>query len=80
MKILLNILLWGILLPLAAAISIIDVAGLPVFLIFLILKLTGQITWAWIFVCLPALMCIISWFVTKIIGAIAEAVQEALKN
>lgn len=80
MKILLNILLWGILLPLAIALIIIDFAGLPVFLIFLILKLTGQITWDWIIVCLPALMCIVGWLVTRVIRAIAGAVQEALKN
>ena len=75
MTILKNILLWGVILPLVLVIVIIDFAGLPTFLIFLILKLTGKITWEWFIVCLPAIMSIVSWLLTKLIRAVAAAVR-----
>ena len=51
-------------------------AGLPVFLIFLILKLTGQITWAWIIVCIPAIAWVITVALIKFVKAIIEAIKE----
>lgn len=65
-----------LLIPLMVAMVICKFAGLPVFLIFLILKLTGQITWAWIFVSIPAIAWVITVALVKFVKAIIEAIKE----
>ena len=65
-----------LLIPVVLALVICELAGLPVFLIFLILKLTGQITWAWIIVCIPA----IAWVVTVAIAGFVKALVEAIRE
>lgn len=62
----------------AFALVIIDVFALPTFLVFLILKLTGKIAWAWYYVCVPAIAFVVSATLTKIIRAFVEAYKETI--
>lgn len=55
-----------------------DALALPTFLIFLILKLTGQVAWAWINVCVPAIIWVISAVLTNVVRAIVEAYKETV--
>ena len=65
-----------LLIPVVLAMVVCKLAGLPVFLIFLILKLTGQITWAWIIVCIPAIAWVITVAIARFVKALIEAIRE----
>ena len=71
-----NIALWLFLIPLLFAMAICKLAGLSVFLIFLILKLTGQIAWAWIIVCIPAIAWVVTVAIARFVKALVEAIRE----
>ena len=65
-----------LLIPVVLAMVVCKLAGLPVFLIFLILKLTGQITWAWIIGCIPAIAWVITVAIARFVKALIEAIRE----
>ena len=59
------------------AMKLIDTLALPVFLIFLVLKLCGVIAWSWVWVCFPlivfaiaSLLIIASAIILNLIGDI----------
>lgn len=71
-----NIALWLFLIPLMLVMVVCKFVGLPAFLIFLILKLTGQITWAWIIVCIPAIAWVVTVAIARFVKALVEAIRE----
>lgn len=50
------------------ALRIIEALSIPLFVIFLILKLCGIITWAWIFVFLPLIIFAGAFIILFVIG------------
>lgn len=59
------------------AMKLIDVLAVPVFLVFLVLKLCGVIAWSWVWVCFPlivfaiaSLLIIASAIILSLIGDI----------
>lgn len=72
--------LLALLFTLLFVILIADIFSLPTFLVFLILKLTGKIAWGWFFVCLPAIIFIISITLTKFIRVFAKAYRETINE
>jgi hypothetical protein len=57
------------------AMKLIDMLAVPVFLVFLVLKLCGVIAWSWVWVCFPlivfaiaALLIIASAIILSLIG------------
>lgn len=78
MKTFLKYTLLILLIALGIALMIADALALPTFLVFLILKLTGQITWAWIGVCTPAIIWLVSVTLTNVVRALAEAYKETV--
>lgn len=51
--------------------KIIDVLGIPIFIVFLILQLCGVITWAWILIFLP----LIIWAATLLLTFVCIALM-----
>lgn len=49
---------------------IVDTLSIPLFLIFLILKLCGVITWSWLMVCLPLIIWASALLITSILTGI----------
>ena len=39
-----------------AVLKVVDALAIPVFIVFLVLKLCGVIAWSWLFVCLPLIV------------------------
>lgn len=59
------------------AMKLIDMLTVPVFLVFLVLKLCGVIAWSWVWVCFPlivfaiaSLLIIVSAIILSLIGDI----------
>lgn len=57
------------------AMKLIDVLTVPVFLVFLVLKLCGVIAWSWVWVCFPlivfaiaSVLIIVSAIILSLIG------------
>lgn len=44
--------------------AIVDIAALPTFIVFLILKLSGAINWEWLYVCMPLIVLAASMVLT----------------
>ena len=78
MKTFLKYTLLTLLIVLGIVLMLADVFALPTYLVFLILKLTGQVAWAWINVCVPAIIWVISAVLTNVVRAFAEAYKETV--
>ena len=58
------------------ALKIVDALSIPTFLVFLVLKLCGVITWGWFFVCLPLIIFAGAMFLTLLLGLALNALGE----
>lgn len=54
--------------------KVIDALSIPLFLIFLILKLCGVIAWSWVLVCLPLIVFGVFILLTVILSVITQIV------
>ena len=58
-----------------AVLKVIDALAIPVFLVFLVLKLCGVIAWGWFFVCLPLIVFGGAIILTIILAIILNALS-----
>ena len=58
------------------ALKIVDALSIPTFLVFLVLKLCGVITWGWFFVCLPLIVFAGAMVLTLLLGLALTALGE----
>lgn len=61
---------------LAIALKIIDALAIPVFLVFLVLKLCGVIAWSWLWVCFPLIVFGIALVLIIVSGILLELIGD----
>lgn len=52
-----------------------DSLSIPLFLIFLILKLCNVIAWSWVLVCLPLIIGVVTGVLTFVFALLAELID-----
>ena len=57
------------------ALMIVDIASIPTFIVFLILKLCGVIDWQWLHVCIPLIVFAGTTVLTGITRAVSAVVS-----
>lgn len=55
--------------------SICNCLAIPVFIIFLVVKLLGVIAWGWIYVCMPLIIMAGTIFLEILIACLASALE-----
>lgn len=58
------------------ALKIVDALSIPTFLVFLVLKLCGVISWGWFYICLPLIIFAGAMILTLLLGLALNALGE----
>lgn len=72
----LMVLISGLLAVLLVIAKVVDALGIPLFLVFLILRFCNVIAWGWIFICLPLIIWVGAILLTVLFTAILAWIDE----